>query len=978
MWGCYKILTENKTLKNLRSHSRNLFIFITVFIALAVFLSYGMGNVAAANPGDTIYVNSSSGNDSWDGQLAVWNGTSGPKLSIGNAIETVNNGGTVNIADGTYSGVQNTNITISENITLNGQSQDGTIINGTNTNWIFSITPGSNLTITDITLTNGYVSNEEGGGAINCSGNLTVNNCNFDYNNATDGGAIFTWQGQMVVTNSDFTDNTLQSPIGEGGAIFTDVYTNSSMDNCTFNNNGENVFQGGAIEDDGVLDITTCNFVNNTARIGGAIGGDHSEITYNSTLNVYNSNFTQNNALYGGVIYTGGSNGILDNCNFFDNHATFAGVIINFGSLSVNNCKFTNNNATNQGGALLNANILNVTYCNFTNNSAENGSTILNIELLNVSNSIFINNTANLGGVIFNFVFDSLDGTAIMNLNSFIGNTAAEGYVIYNIGGPVNATLNWWGSDSGPSSEDIYGNVTTTPWSVVTANASPNGGYYNTNQTVDLSMNVPGTIYYTSDGSDPTTSSTTYLVPINININTVLKYLAVDTAGDQSPVYTQTYVIDTIPPTATANTTSGLYNTPQTVTLTMSKPGTIYYTTDGTSPTNNSPIYTGPISIPPNTTTTLEYLAIDKAGNNSPIYTQTYSIYPIPIANFTTNTTNGTAPLNVQFNDQSTGNITEYYWTFGEGNTSTTQNHIYTYNTPGTYTVTETVTGPGGISSASLIVTVTPVTIVPIPIASLASGVYNSKQIVTLSDADNEPNLKIYYTLNGTIPTTSSTLYTGPLTINGTTTLEFIASDIDGNISNIATKNYVIDITTPTASVNVNGGLYNTNKVITLTMSEPGNIYYTLNGTTPTSKSILYTKPITISSTTTLKYLAIDLAGNKSSTYVQNYLINKIAPIIVKTNPKYDAINVPLTTPLIITFSENILKGINYNDIYIKNVNTGKLVQITKTISKNTLTIKMIKSRLHNNKYIIYIPKDSFKDLAGNLTASYTIKFKTG
>ena len=79
-----------------------------------------------------------------------------------------------------------------------------------------------------------------------------------------------------------------------------------------------------------------------------------------------------------------------------------------------------------------------------------------------------------------------------------------------------------------------------------------------------------------------------------------------------------------------------------------------------------------------------------------------------------------------------------------------------------------------------------------------------------------------------------------------------------------------------------------------------------------------------------------------------------------------------------ITFGETILKGINYNNIYVKNVNTGKLVQITKTLSSDTLTIKMTKSRLHNDTYIIYIPKGAFKDQAGNLNAAYTIKFKTG
>ncbi len=397
---------------------------------------------------------------------------------------------------------------------------------------------------------------------------------------------------------------------------------------------------------------------------------------------------------------------------------------------------------------------------------------------------------------------------------------------------------------------------------------------------------------------------------------------------------------------------------------------------DGGNSTQQNPTYTYNTPGTYNVTLTVT----NSAGNN----TTTSKInvnYPTPVAGFTVNQPSGTAPESVQFTDNSNGNITGYNWNFGDGSqNSTEQNPTHTYTIGGTYNVTETVTGPGGSNITILTVNVTPDTSIPVVNATLASGIFNSNQTVNLTATDNDPNLKIYYTLNGTAPTTSSTLYTEPLTISklGTTTLEFIAMDTAGNISNTVTRTYTIDTTIPTANANIKGGLYNTNKVVTLTMSEPGNIYYTLNGTTPTSKSTLYTKPITISSTSTLKYLEIDLASNKSSINVQNYVIDKVAPTIVKTNPKYNAIDVPLTTPLTITFSENILKGINYNDIYVKNVNTGKLVQITKILSKNTLTIKMTKSRLHNNKYIIYIPKDAFKDLAGNLTAAYTIKFKTG
>ncbi len=67
-----------------------------------------------------------------------------------------------------------------------------------------------------------------------------------------------------------------------------------------------------------------------------------------------------------------------------------------------------------------------------------------------------------------------------------------------------------------------------------------------------------------------------------------------------------------------------------------------------------------------------------------------------PTANFTASPTSGCAPLTVNFTDQSTGDITSWSWDFGDGTTSTEQNPTHTYNSAGTYTVSLTVTGPGG------------------------------------------------------------------------------------------------------------------------------------------------------------------------------------------------------------------------------------------------------------------------------------------
>jgi PKD repeat protein len=65
-------------------------------------------------------------------------------------------------------------------------------------------------------------------------------------------------------------------------------------------------------------------------------------------------------------------------------------------------------------------------------------------------------------------------------------------------------------------------------------------------------------------------------------------------------------------------------------------------------------------------------------------------------ADFTAPVTSGCSPLIVNFQNQSTGTGLTYQWNLGNGNSSSAQNPSASYITPGTYTVTLTVTGPGG------------------------------------------------------------------------------------------------------------------------------------------------------------------------------------------------------------------------------------------------------------------------------------------
>jgi hypothetical protein len=84
------------------------------------------------------------------------------------------------------------------------------------------------------------------------------------------------------------------------------------------------------------------------------------------------------------------------------------------------------------------------------------------------------------------------------------------------------------------------------------------------------------------------------------------------------------------------------------------------------------------------------YVVRDPISLNSEVV-----VVPLPpvIAGFSASPESGTAPLNVDFSDQSFG-ATSWVWDFGDGAGSTEQNPSHTYNSAGTYTVSLTVTGP--------------------------------------------------------------------------------------------------------------------------------------------------------------------------------------------------------------------------------------------------------------------------------------------
>ncbi|HEY2854546.1 MAG TPA: chitobiase/beta-hexosaminidase C-terminal domain-containing protein [Gemmatimonadaceae bacterium] len=101
-----------------------------------------------------------------------------------------------------------------------------------------------------------------------------------------------------------------------------------------------------------------------------------------------------------------------------------------------------------------------------------------------------------------------------------------------------------------PNMDELFESADTTP---PTAAAAPSGGSFAAPQSITLTAvdNNPGSsIYFTTNGSTPTSASTRYTAPIGIATTTTLKYVAIDAAGNVSAVRSETYAIASAPPGA--------------------------------------------------------------------------------------------------------------------------------------------------------------------------------------------------------------------------------------------------------------------------------------------------------------------------------------------------------------------------------------------------------------------------------------------
>ena len=568
------------------------------------------------------------------------------------------------------------------------------------------------------------------------------------------------------------------------------------------------------------------------------------------------------------------------------------------------------------------------------------------------------------------------------------------------------------------------------PAAAATPTFSPAAGTYTGWQNVKITSTTTGaTIYYTADGSSPTTNSPVYSRPLNVSASQTLQAIAVASSSSPSTVASAAYTINIAPP-PTFSPAAGPYSSGQIVTISDSNPNaTIYYTTDGSTPTTGSTPYGTPFLVPSQSTSspaTVNVQAIATASGygtspvSSAVYTiggtgtisliqqsvltnngqqitcspmcPAFSINPtgagdllfvaavgtgdghnnqsnissITCANasgpascgtwvqpgtavcqswnskgggvdcgyilssapgitsvtvtMSTYTPYGTVYFReyhtteptgfrfdagtTAFNSTGCGSCTTPDLTLSDANdvviaTGAPQNGFTGINAPYGDVETEgftlsaigdvlntssgagaTLTGNGTSSNEATLLSIAftdtpPVTATPTILP--AAGTYTSTQSVTISDST--PGATIYYTTDGSTPSTSSAAYSGAITVSASETISAIAMARGSAASGVASATYTINLqpaATPTFTPAA--GTYTSAQSVTIGDATAGaTIYYTTDGSTPTTSSSVYSSPITVSASETLKAIATASGYLQSTAGSAAYTINLAA-----------------------------------------------------------------------------------------------------
>ena len=387
--------------------------------------------------------------------------------------------------------------------------------------------------------------------------------------------------------------------------------------------------------------------------------------------------------------------------------------------------------------------------------------------------------------------------------------------------------------------------INLTP--ATTPGFSPAAGTYSTTQSVTISDSTTNSIiYYTTNGTAPTTASPQYSAAISVSANETIEAIAMAPGYITSATGSAPYTIAAATPVFSP--VAGSYVSAQSVSISDTTAGAvIYYTTNGTTPTTSSPTYTAAITVSANET--LEAIAASSSYGVSATGSATYTI-AAATPSFSPVAGSYASAQSVSISDTAPG-ATIYYTTNGATPTTNSPTYSGAIAVSANETIEAIAVAYNYLNSAtgSAAYTIAAAT----PTFSPAAGSYGSVQSVSISDVT--PGAVIYYTVNGSAPTTNSPVYSAAIAVSGSETLNAIAAAAGYGVSATGTAAYT---TPPYAPVfSLAAGTYLSSQTLTISDATAGaTVYYTTNSTTPTTNSTPYTAPLSITATATIEAIA--------------------------------------------------------------------------------------------------------------------------
>jgi hypothetical protein len=334
---------------------------------------------------------------------------------------------------------------------------------------------------------------------------------------------------------------------------------------------------------------------------------------------------------------------------------------------------------------------------------------------------------------------------------------------------------------------DLAGPASTTQ--VAAPVFIPGGATYSSAQNVTISDSTSGaSIRYTLDGSTPSeTSGTLYSGPVNIATTTTLEAIGYLSGDTDSNITSATYTITSQPPTGIEINCGGPAVSPFVADEDFTGGGTIDHantinTSKVTNPAPAAVYQSARVTATAGAGTTFSYTI----GGFTPGSDNTVRLHFCE----TFHTTAGSRVFNVSINGTQVLTNFDIFATAGGENIANIQEFTEPANSSGQYVILfTTVTDKALISGIEIDSTTTTPPPPAAPSFSPAPGSYSSSQSVTISDAT--AGASIYYTTDGSTPTTASTLYSGPVSIATTTTLQAIANNSAGS-SSVTSGTYTI------------------------------------------------------------------------------------------------------------------------------------------------------------------------------------------